>query len=121
MDLVWETAPGLGARKYGDLEGARGGIILRTFLLQPHPLDRAEEMCCSPRYLHQRTKLSIGLSRASLMWRLYERSVDKRRTLIQAKSKSTQVAQKIFLSSSNANPSGPSMFSMTRPGRGIRC
>jgi hypothetical protein len=40
MDLVWETAPGLGARKYGDLERARGGIILRTFLLQPYPLDR---------------------------------------------------------------------------------
>jgi hypothetical protein len=36
MDLVWESAPGLGARKYGDLEGARGGIILRTFLLQAH-------------------------------------------------------------------------------------
>jgi hypothetical protein len=45
MDLVWETAPGLGARKYEDLEGARGGIILRTFLLQPYPLDRADEMC----------------------------------------------------------------------------
>ena len=46
MDLIWETAPGLGARKYGDLQGARGGIILRTFLLQPYPLVRAEEMCC---------------------------------------------------------------------------
>lgn len=52
MDLIWETAPGLGARKYGDLEGARGGIILRTFLLQPYPLDRAEEMCCSRYHLH---------------------------------------------------------------------
>jgi hypothetical protein len=40
MDLIWETAPGLGARKYGDLEGVRGGIILRTFLLQPYPLMR---------------------------------------------------------------------------------
>jgi hypothetical protein len=52
MDLIWETTPGLGARKYGDLEGARGGIILRTFLLQPYPLDRAEEMCCSRYHLH---------------------------------------------------------------------
>jgi hypothetical protein len=42
MDLVWETAPGLGARKYGDLEGARGDIILRTFLLQPVSLGVAE-------------------------------------------------------------------------------
>ena len=92
MDLIWETAPGLGARKYEDLEKTRGGIILRTFLLQPYPLDRAEEMCCSPRYLHQRTKLSIGLSRASLIRTLHERSVDKRRTLIQVKSKSSQVA-----------------------------
>ena len=78
MDLVWETAPGLGARKNGDLEGARGGIILRTFLLQPHPLDRAEEMCCSPRHLHQRTRLLIELSRAALMRTLHERSVDRR-------------------------------------------
>jgi hypothetical protein len=53
MDFVWETAPGLGARKYEDLEGARGGIILRTFLLQPYPLVRAEEMCCfSKDHLH---------------------------------------------------------------------
>jgi hypothetical protein len=52
MDLVWEPAPGLGARKYGDLEGARGGIILRTFLLQPYPLDRREEMSCSWDHLH---------------------------------------------------------------------
>jgi hypothetical protein len=80
MDLVWETAPGLGARKYGDLEVARGGIILRTFLLQPHPLDRAEEMSCFWDQ-HQRTKLLIGeLSRAALMQTLHERSVDKRRT-----------------------------------------
>jgi hypothetical protein len=42
MDLIWEAAPGLGARKYEDLEKTRGGIILRTFLLQPYPLDRAE-------------------------------------------------------------------------------
>ncbi len=34
MDIIWGTAPGLGARKCGDLEGARGNIILRTFLLQ---------------------------------------------------------------------------------------
>jgi hypothetical protein len=67
MDLVWETAPGLEARKYGDLEGARGGIILRTFLLQRLSLDRAEEMSCSPRQLHQLTKLLIELSRAALM------------------------------------------------------
>jgi hypothetical protein len=52
MDLVWETAPRLVARKYGDLEGARGSIILGTFLLQPYPLDRAEEMCCSWDHLH---------------------------------------------------------------------
>jgi hypothetical protein len=52
---------------------------------------------------------------------LHESSVDKLRTLIQAKSKSTQVTQKIFLSSSNADPSGPTMFLKTRPGRGIRC
>ena len=53
MDLVWEAAPGLGARKYGDLEEARGGITLRRFLSQPHPLDRAEEMCCSGAHLHR--------------------------------------------------------------------
>ena len=52
MDLIWETAPGLGARKYGDLEKTRDGIILRTFLLQPYPLDRTEEMCCSRDHLH---------------------------------------------------------------------
>ena len=52
MDLVWETAPGLGARKYGDLEGARGGIILRRFLSQPHPLDRAERICSSKDHAH---------------------------------------------------------------------
>jgi hypothetical protein len=38
----------------------------------------------------------------------------------QAKSKSSQVAQKNFLSSSNADPSGPSMFLRTRPGREVR-
>jgi hypothetical protein len=52
MNLVWETAPGLGARKYGDLEGAQGGIILIGYLLQPYPLDRAEKMCCSQHHLH---------------------------------------------------------------------
>jgi hypothetical protein len=46
MDLIWETAPWLGARKYGDLEKTRGGIILRTFLLQPYPLVRAAERIC---------------------------------------------------------------------------
>jgi hypothetical protein len=54
MVLVWMTAPGLGARKYGDLEGARSGIILRTFLLQPYPLDdRAGEMCCSRNHVNR--------------------------------------------------------------------
>jgi hypothetical protein len=77
MDLVWETAPGLGARKYEDLEGAQGGITLRKFLLQPFPLDRAEEMCCS-RHQHQRTKLLIELSRSALIGALHQRSVDKR-------------------------------------------
>jgi hypothetical protein len=67
MDLVWETAPGLGARKDGDLEGARGGIILRTFLLQPYPLDRAEEMCCSRDHLHRRTELLIMKEDATLL------------------------------------------------------
>ena len=43
MDLIWETAPGLGARKYGDLEKTRGDIILRTFLLQPYPLIMARK------------------------------------------------------------------------------
>jgi hypothetical protein len=51
MDLIWETAPWLGARKYGDLEKTRGGIILRRFLLQPYPLVRAERMCCSRDHL----------------------------------------------------------------------
>jgi hypothetical protein len=49
-------------------------------------------------------KLLIELSRAALIRALHERSVDKLRTLIQAKSKSSQVAQKIFLSSSHADP-----------------
>jgi hypothetical protein len=80
MNFIWETAPGLGARKYGDLEKTRGGIILRTFLLQPYPLIRASEMCCSPRHLYQRTKLFIELRRAALMWTLHERSVGKRRS-----------------------------------------
>jgi hypothetical protein len=80
MDLIWETAPGLGARKYGDLEKTRGGIILRTFLLHPYPLDRAEEMWCFWDHLHQRAKLLIELRRAALMRTLHERSVDKRRT-----------------------------------------
>jgi hypothetical protein len=48
MDLIWETAPGLGARKYGDLEKTRGGIILRTFLLQPYPLVRADLLLQGP-------------------------------------------------------------------------
>jgi hypothetical protein len=64
--------------------------------------------------------LTEALSRAALMRTLHERSVDKRRTLIQAESKSSQVAQKIFLSSSYAAPSDPSMFLGTRPGRGVR-
>ncbi len=79
MDLIWETAQGLGARKYGDLEGARGGIILRTFLLQRLSLGAAERICLSKDHPHQRTKLLIGyLSRAALMRTLHERSVDKR-------------------------------------------
>jgi hypothetical protein len=49
-------------------------------------------------------RVKIELSRAALMQTLHERSVDKRQTLIQAKSKSSQVAQKIFLSSSHADP-----------------
>jgi hypothetical protein len=53
MDLVWMTALGLGARKYGDLEGARRGLILRTFQLQPYPLDRAGEMCCSRNHVNR--------------------------------------------------------------------
>jgi hypothetical protein len=65
-------------------------------------------------------RVEVELSRAVLMQTLHERSVDRRQTLIQAKSKSSQVAQKIFLSSSYADPSGPSMFLRTRPGRGIR-
>jgi hypothetical protein len=84
MKLIWETAPGLGARKYGDLEKTRGGIILRTFLLQPYPLIRAEEMCCFRNHPHQRTRLLIELSRelSRVAFRriLHERSVDKRRT-----------------------------------------
>jgi len=46
-------------------------------------------MCFSKDHAHQRTELLIRLSRAALMRTLHERSVDKRRTLIQAKSKST--------------------------------
>jgi hypothetical protein len=84
MDLIWETAPGLGARKYGDLEKTRGSIIPRTFLLQPCPLDRAEEMCCFRDHPHQRTKLLIELtrelSRVALRRTIHQRSVDKRRT-----------------------------------------
>ena len=56
MDLIWETAPELGARKYEDLEKTRGGIILRTFLLQPYHLFRAEMIYSSQHHLHQRTK-----------------------------------------------------------------
>jgi hypothetical protein len=78
-------------------------------------------MCFSKDHPHQRTKFLIELSRAALMRTLHERSIDKRRTLIQAESKSSQVAQKIFLSSSHADPSGPSMFLRTRPGEGVRC
>jgi hypothetical protein len=56
MDIIWGTAPGLGARKYGDLEEARGGIILGRYLLQPYPLDRAERICSSRDHLHQLTE-----------------------------------------------------------------
>ena len=80
MDLIWETAPGLGARKCGDLEKTRGGIILRTFLLQPYSLVRAEEMFCFWDHPDQRTKLLIRLSRAALMRSLHQTGVDKRQT-----------------------------------------
>jgi len=48
--------------------------------------------------------LLIELSRAALMRTLHRRRVDRRQTLIQVKSKSSQVAQKIFLTSSHADP-----------------
>jgi hypothetical protein len=51
---------------------------------------------------------------------LHESSVDKRRTPDPAKTKSTKVAHKKNFSSSYADPSGSSIFSSTRPGRGYQ-
>ena len=68
------------------------GITPRRSPAQRLSLDAAERICFSKDHPHQRTKLLIELSRAALMRTLHERSVDKRQTLIQVKSKSSQVA-----------------------------
>ena len=71
---------GARTRMCGDLKKTRGGIIPRTFLLQPYPLVRAEEMFCFWDHPDQRSKLLIELSRVALLRTVHERSVDKRRT-----------------------------------------
>jgi hypothetical protein len=80
MDLVWETAPRLVARKYGDLQGARGGIILRTFLLQPYPLDKRRKcaalgiICTANRAYDHEAKRAVPIRT------LHKSGVDKGQT-----------------------------------------
>src|ERR687895_2302745 len=69
-------------------------------------LEAAERICFFKDDPHQRTKLSIRLSRGVPMRTLHETSVDKRRTPEPAKSKSTKVAQQKHFSSTCADPSG---------------
>jgi hypothetical protein len=79
MDLVWETAPGLGARKYGDLEGARGSIILRTFLLQRLSLGGGMDLLLGSSAPTNR-ELLIELSCAVPMRTLHQRGSNKLQT-----------------------------------------
>jgi hypothetical protein len=66
--------------------------FLRLSLEKPLTLSRMpplRRLLVYKDHAHQRTKLLIRLSRAALMRTVHERSVDKRRTLIQVRSKST--------------------------------
>ena len=57
----------------------------------------AERICFSRDHAHYRTKLLIELSRAALMQTLHERSVDKRRTLIQRRVRRVKSLKEDFL------------------------
>src|SRR5919112_4406373 len=92
--LMW-VAPSL-TRCQSRLKRRRwlpGGEILtpRRSPTQYLSLDAAERICYCKDHAHERTKLSIRLSRAALVRTLHERSVDKRRTPDPAKSKSSYV------------------------------